>query len=340
MRPVVRVSLTGQDDAVPHPAPLFNRDDLDSAIRIVRRHVTPTPTVRWPLLDATVGARVWVKHENCTPTGAFKIRGGLVFVERLRERRPEVRGLVSATVGNHGLSLSMAGRNAGLDVLIVVPEGSDPDRIAAMEAVGATVIVHGPDFEAARRHSLDLATDGARELVPPFHPDLALGVATYALELFEAAGPLDAVFVPVGMGSGICGLATVRDLLGLETRVIGVGAEGAPAQRLTFEAGRVVATDRVDTFAAGVAVRQPDPMASEVIRRAAESVVPVPDAATADAIRLLWRTTHHLAEPAGAIATAALLAQRERWRGRSVGVVLSGSIMEPELAATVLGDAS
>jgi threonine dehydratase len=296
-----------------------------------------TPTLSWSILNEEVGAEVFVKHEDATPTGAFKVRGGLVFMERLRRERPEVAGVISATRGNHGISLSYAGRTYGVPVVIVVPEGNGAEKNAMMRSLGAEVVVFGEDFQAARLHSVELAVERRLEAVPPFHPDLVLGVATYARELFESAGPLDAVFVPIGMGSGICGLITARDLLGLSTEIIGVGADGAPAQALSFAAGQVVGTPTARTFADGVATREPDPVASKIIRNGAARVLTVSDDACADAIRLLWRATHHLAEPAGAIALAGLWNERRAWVGRRVAIVLSGSNMDTSMAADVLG---
>ena len=321
------------------PLPLFTLPELESAVELVHRYMVPTPALRWPLLAEHLGVDVVVKHENCTPTGAFKVRGGLVYVDRLRRDRPHVPGVISASVGNHGMSLAYAGRLSNLSVVIVVPEGTDGERIATLQALGAEAVVQGGDFEASRLHSVALAEERGLELVPPFHHDLCLGVATYAKELFDAAGPLDAVYVPIGMGSGIVGMITTRDLLGLDTKIIGVCASGAPSQRLTFEAGSVVATERADTFAAGVATRQPDAESAAIVRAGADDVVTVDDDATAEAVRLLWRTTHHLTEPAGAIATAALANDRERWAGRRVGIVMSGSNIDTEMARSVLGGA-
>ncbi|HEX3087798.1 MAG TPA: pyridoxal-phosphate dependent enzyme, partial [Ilumatobacteraceae bacterium] len=196
---------------------LFTLDEFADAAEVVARHVTPTPQFAWPLLGAEIGTEVWLKHENCTPTGAFKVRGGLVYVDRLVRERPEVRGIVSATRGNHGQSLAFAGRAAGVPVTIVAPHGNSPDKNAAMRAFGAELIEHGVDFQAAREHSVMLAEERGLEAVPSFHRDLCMGVATYARELFDAAGPLDVVYVPVGMGSGIVGLMTIRDLFGLDT---------------------------------------------------------------------------------------------------------------------------
>lgn len=314
----------------------LTRAALDAATEVVRRSFAATPQYAWPLLGEHVGARVWVKHENQTPTGAFKVRGGLVYADRLVRERPHVRGLVSATRGNHGQSLAYAGRAAGLRVVIVVPEGNSPDKNAAIEGFGAELVVHGRDFQAARERAVDLADELGLEGVPPFHPDLVAGVATYALELFDAAGPLDEVYVPVGMGSGICGLIGVRDLLGLPTRIFGVVSSEAPATALSFRAGEVVTTPEAATFVDGVACRAPVPEAIEVIRGGAEDVLVVEEDLTAEAMRLLLRTTHQLPEPSGAIALAGLLSRRAAVSGSAVGVVLSGGNCDAPVLAEVL----
>src|SRR5918994_7808288 len=259
------------------PDPLFTLDDLDRATEVVRRHVPVTPTYAWPLLAAELGTEVWVKHENHTPTGAFKMRGGLVLFDRLRRERPDVAGVISGTRGNHGQSLAFAGRLHELPVTIVVPHGNSSEKNAAMVALGAELIVHGADYQAAREHAEALAGERGLQMIGPFEPDLVLGVATYAREMFAAVPDLDVVYVPVGMGSGICGVMTVRDLLGASTEVVGVVAAGAPATLLSFEAGRVVATERVDTFVDGVATRVPDPMAIAQICAGASHIVAVPD---------------------------------------------------------------
>lgn len=311
---------------------------LDEAETIVRRHIAPTPQYAWPLLTAELGAEVWVKHENHTPTGAFKVRGGLVFVEHLLRDNSPVAGLVTATRGNHGQSIAFAGRAAGVPVTVLVPHGNSPDKNAAMRGFGADVIEHGRDFQAAREHAAELAACDGLVPVPSFHPDLVAGVATYARELFDAAGELDAVYVGVGMGTGICGLIGVRDLLGLRTEIVGVVAEQAPATQLSFAAGHVVTTERADTFIDGVACRVPDEQAIAAIVAGAARIVAVSEDTCAEAIRVLLRTTHNLAEPGGAVALAGLLteAERARQRGRRVGVVLSGGNLDGPLLAEIL----
>ena len=321
------------------PSPLFTTADLDAATHIVRASMPPTPQYVWPLLAEAVRTEVWVKHENHTPTGAFKVRGGLVLLAGMRQSGRVPAGLVSATRGNHGQSLAFAGRQAGVPVTIVVPHGNSTEKNAAMRAYGAQLIVEGRDFDEARAHAAAIAADRGWDSVPTFHPDLVRGVATYAKELFDAAGELDAVYVPIGMGSGICGLLTVRDLLGLRTEVIGVVADGAPAYALSVEAGRPVSTEHATTFVDGVACRIPDPAAVELIGAGAARILRIPDVEVADAMRLLYRTTHNVAEPAGAIAVAGLCRESERQRGRRVGVILTGGNVDTaHLRLVLAGD--
>src|ERR1700691_2214872 len=306
----------------------FSTEELAWAVGVVGRRVPPTPAYVWPLLADYVGAEVWVKHENHTPTGAFKVRGGLVYAERLRAGRPEVNGIVSATRGNHGQSLAFAGRAAGVGVgvgvTIVVPEGNSPDKNAAMRGFGAELIVHGRDFQSAREHASVLGAQRGLEIVPSYHPDLVLGVATYARELFDAAGELNAVYVPVGMGSGIGGIIGVRDLLGLRTEVIGVVTDRAPATARSVAAGHVVTTDTADTLVDGVACRVPDADAIAVIGAGAARVLTVSEDQAADAMRVMLATTHNVAEPAGALALAGLLTERSHAAGKRVAVIHTG----------------
>jgi threonine dehydratase len=318
---------------------MFTLDQLRAATDVVRAVVPPTPQYAWPLLAERLGApgaEVWVKHENATPAGAFKVRGGLVYVDRLVRERPDVRGLISATRGNHGQSIAIAGTRAGLPVTIVVPHGNSPDKNAAMRAWGAELIEQGHDFQAAREHAAALAAARGLEMVPSFHLDLVLGVATYGLELFEAVPSLDAVYVPIGMGTGACGLVAARDALGLSTEVVGVVAEQAPATALSFEAGRVVTTDSADTFIDGVACRVPDAEAIELIVRGCSRVVAVSEDACAEAMRVLLETTHQMPEPAGAAATAAMLQDADRLAGRRVATVMTGGNLDAHLLREVL----
>jgi threonine dehydratase len=314
----------------------LDHDELDWAAGIVGQWVPPTPQYAWPQLAQAVGAEVWVKHENHTPTGAFKVRGGLIYAHRLRADRPGVKGIISATRGNHGQSLAFAGRAAGIDVTIVVPEGNSPDKNAAMRGFGAELVVHGHDYQAAREHADALGAERGFETVPPYHPDLVLGVATYARELFTAAGELDAVYVPVGMGSGISGLIGVRDLLGLRTEVIGVVAERAPATALSVAAGRVVTTESAATFVDGVACRVPHADSVAVMAAGAARILTVSEDDAAEAMRVLFATTHNVAEPAGALALAGLLAERDQVAGKRVAVVQTGGNADTGLLLEVL----
>src|ERR1700678_3200018 len=314
----------------------FSTEELAWAVGVVGRRVPPTPAYVWPLFADYVGAEVWVKHENHTPTGAFKVRGGLVYAERLRAGRPQVNGIVSATRGNHRQSLACAGRAAGIDVTIVVPEGNSPDKNAARRGFGAELIVHGHDFQAAREHASVLGAQRGLETVPSYHPDLVLGVATYARELFDAAGELDAVYVPVGMGSGISGIIGVRDLLRLRTEVIGVVSDRAPATALSVAAGHVVATDTANTFVDGVACRVPDADAIAVICAGAACILTVSEDQAAEAMRVLFAATHNVAEPAGALALAGLLAERSQAAGQRVAVIQTGGNADTDLLVKVL----
>ena len=316
----------------------FTLDELTAAADLVHRSLPATPVYRWPLLaDAAPGVQVWVKHENHLPVGAFKVRGGLVYVDRLLARRPDVTRLISATTGNHGQSLAFAGRRAGLAVTIVVPHGNSPDKNASMRALGAHLVEHGHDFQAAREHAAELAAaDAGCDLVPSFHPDLVLGVATYALELFSTVPALDTVYVPVGMGSGICGLMNTRDVLGLRTEIVGVVSAAADATARSFEAGRVVGTETARTFVDGVATRSPDPTAVERMVAGAARIVAVSEDAAAEAMRLHLRATHNLPEPAGSLALAGLLAERDRAAGRTVALIQTGGNVDDSTVATVL----
>jgi threonine dehydratase len=319
---------------------MFTLEELEAAARLVHRTFAATPQLAWPLLSARSGAEVWVKHENHTPTGAFKVRGGLVYMERLRRERPQVAGVISATRGNHGQSLAYAGRQQGVAVTILVPHGNSAEKNAAMRAFGARLVEHGEDFDAAREEAARLAAVEGLEFAPSFARDLVLGVATYALEFFRGSPPLDALYVPIGMGSGICGCILARDLLGLTTEIIGVQSAGAPSYALSLAAGHVVTTNRAETRADGMATRVPDPQAFDIIRRGAARIVTVTDEEVAAAIRALWQDTHNLAEGAGAAALAAMLREREAMRGKRVGLVLSGGNIDLDLFGDwVLGKA-
>ncbi len=312
----------------------LGRGDLDQAARLVHAVIPPTPQYAWPLLCARAGAEVWVKHENHTPTGAFKVRGGLVLMDALKRAQPPLPGVVSATRGNHGQSLAFAGRRLGVRTVIVVPFGNSRDKNAAMRAWGAELIEHGRDFDEAREHAARLAADQGLEFVGPFHAELVAGVGSYAMELFSAIADLDEVYVPIGCGSGICGVIAWRDALGLRTRVVGVVSERAPCYALSFAAGKPVETESADTFADGVAVRVPVPQALDAIRAGAERIVAVSEDEVRAAMRHLFSDTHNLIEGAGAAPLAALLKEGAR-KGQRYGLIASGGNIdrEPYLAA-------
>ena len=310
---------------------MFSLSELNEALQLVHEAFSATPSHAWPLLAARAGCEVWVKHENHTPCGAFKVRGGLTFFDRLKRRGTTVRGVVSATRGNHGQSLAYAGARAGVPVTIVVPHGNSTEKNAAMRAFGAVLVEHGSDFDEARIHARHLAERDGLLFAPSFHADLVVGVATWAQELFTTAPPLDALYVPIGLGSGICGAIRTRDLLGLSTEIIGVQSTGAPAYALSFAAGQVVETNEANTLADGMATRQPDAEALAIIRQGATRIVTVTDDEVAAAIRAYWTDTHNLAEGAGAAPLAALLQERSRHAGRRVGVVLCGGNIDLDL---------
>ena len=319
---------------------MFDLNALRLAAHTVHQTLAPTPQLAWPLLTERMGCTVWVKHENHTPTGAFKVRGGLLYVQGLLAREPGTKGLVTATRGNHGQSLALAARSVGLPIRIVVPEGNSVEKNAAMRALGATVIECGKDFDEARTHAAVLAHTYKLHLVPAFHPDLIRGVATYALELLEAVEELDTVYVPIGMGSGICGLIQARDLLGLKTEIVGVVSAHADAYAQSVEQGRVVCTDSAHTFADGLACRQPLPEALEIIAKGAARVIRVSDQQIAHAIRVYHETTHNTAEGAGAAALAGLISERSRQKGRRVAVILSGANIDRLLYAAILANSA
>ena len=315
---------------------LFTLDELEEATATVRKLVPPTPAYAWPLLARRAGAEVVVKHENHTPTGSFKARGALTYVDALRRAGRTPKGLVTATRGNHGQSVAIAAARSGIPAIIVVPEGNSSEKNAAMEAFGGQLVTAGKDFDESRAIAVELQRERGYHFVPSFHREIVKGVATYALELFTSRADLDVVYVPVGMGSGICGLITVRDLLGCKTEIVGVIAENAPAFALSLAAGRPVQTTSARTFADGLACRDPQAAALDVIAAAATRIVLVSEEEIADAIRIYYATTHNLAEGAGAAPLAALLQEKDRYAGKRVGLILSGGNIDMPVLATIL----
>ncbi len=315
---------------------LFALDELEATAATVRNFVPPTPAYEWPLLATRTGAKVVVKHENHTPTGSFKARGGLAYVDALRRAGRLPAGLVTATRGNHGQSVAIAAAHNGIPAVIVVPEGNSLEKNAAIESFGGQLTIAGKDFDESRAIAARLQDELGYHFIPSFHRELVKGVATYALELFRSRPDLDVVYVPIGMGSGICGLITVRDLLGLKTEIVGVIAENAPAFALSLQAGRPVQTDSARTFADGLACRDPQAAAFEIIATGVARIVVVTDDEIADAIRIYFATTHNVAEGAGAAPLAALIKERDRYAGKRVGLILSGGNIDMPIYASIL----
>jgi threonine dehydratase len=310
--------------------------ELESAADLVHSILAPTPQILWPLLAEHCGAEVWVKHENHLPTGAFKVRGGLVYLADLAERHPKIPGVITATRGNHGQSIGYAARRTGVKATIVVPHGNSLEKNASMRALGVELIEEGHDFQAAAEHAVQLAAERGLHMLRSFHPLLVRGVATYALEFFRAISELDTVYVPIGMGSGACGVIAARNALRLTTRIVGVVSDRAPAYALSFRHRELLATESANTFADGVACRIPDPEALAVMFHGLERVMMVPEEAIKDAIRLYFTATHNLAEGAGAIALAALCREKDQMRGKRVGVVLSGGNIDRALYSEII----
>jgi threonine dehydratase len=316
---------------------MFTARELEDAARLVHAHMAPTPQYAWPLLAERTGATVWVKHENHAPAGAFKIRGGITLIDWLRRTQPDCPGIITATRGNHGQSQARAARAAGLRALVYVPRGNSPEKNAAMRAFGAELVEHGDDFDEAREEAFRVGAELGLFIVPPFHTELVRGVATYGWELLTAQPDLDTVYVPIGCGSGICGVITARDALGLKTKVVGVVSDAAPCAKLSVEAGRLIETPTARTFADGMAVRVPVKSAFDIYSTGADRIVAVSDDEVADAIRAYYTDTHNLAEGAGAAPLAALMQERERMKGRKVGVILCGGNIDADWMAEILG---
>jgi threonine dehydratase len=314
----------------------FSLTQLERAASIVYEAMPPTPQYAWPLLRKLVGAEVWVKHENHSPTGAFKVRGGLVYFRDLVHRRERPAGVMSATRGNHGWSVGFAARRSGLSATIVVPHGNSREKNAAMLALGIELIEHGHDFQAAREHAVRLAKERGLSMVPSFDPLLVQGVASYSLELLRAVPALDVAYVPIGLGSGICGMIAAREALGLTTEIVGVVSEQAPAYAMSYEQHRAVDQPAATRIADGMACRTPEPDALEMIWQHVVRVVRVSDDEVEEAMRLMFIATHNAAEGAGAAALAAAMKERTRVAGRRVAVVLSGANVDHDVFARVL----
>ena len=310
---------------------LPSRSEMDAAASLVYKHMQPTPQYRWPLLCERSGCDVWVKHENTTPIGSFKIRGGINYLKNTADDR-----VITATRGNHGQSIAYAAGLFGKQATVVVPHGNSTSKNAAMRAFGAELIEHGRDFSEAHDFAHQRAGELDMHFVPSFHDRLIAGVASYALELFKAVPRLDAVYVPIGLGSEICAVIAARKAMQLKTDIIGVVADQAPAYALSFEQSRLVTTESADTFADGVAVRIPNQQALDIIQKHVSRVVRVSEQAIAEAIRNYFTDTHHVIEGAGAAALAALIQEKERMKGLRVGVIASGGNIDADLFCKIL----
>ncbi len=314
----------------------FTRDDLERAAVNVYQTFAATPQFAWPLLGAELGAEVWVKHENFTPTGAFKVRGGLVYFHELLAGGTRPAGVISATRGNHGQSVGYAARKNRLAATIVVPHGNSVEKNAAMRALGVELVEHGTDFQESREHAARLAGERGLHMIPAFHPHLVRGVATYALELLRAVPDLATVYVPIGQGSGISGMIAARDALGLKTEIVGVVSAHAPAYKLSFESRKLTEHAVTTELADGMACRVPDAAALEIIWRGAARVLAVTDEEVATAMRLYFSATHSTAEGAGAAPLAGALQERARNRGKRIAVALTGGNVDRAMFARVL----
>ncbi len=314
----------------------FTLAELEDAHHLVKQHMRPTPQYAWPQLAARTGCEVWVKHENHTPTGAFKARGAITFIDWVTRAHPDAKGICTATRGNHGQGQARQAVAAGLTAKVYVPKGNSVEKNAAMRAFGAELIEFGDDFDVAREEAFRVAEEEGLVIVPPFHRELVRGVATYALELLTEVPDLDTIYVPIGCGSGICGTILARDALGLNTNIVGVVSENAATAKLSAEAGRPIETNTARTFADGMAVRVPVAEALAIYGEKAARIITVSDAEVAEAIRIYYADTHNMAEGAGAAPLAGLMQERDVMQGKKVGVILCGGNIDRDWFVEVL----
>jgi threonine dehydratase len=312
---------------------------IHDAQAVVYRYMPPTPQYSWPLINERLAAEAWIKHENQTPVGAFKLRGALVYVTWLKQTQPDLKGVVAATRGNHGQGVGMAARLLGLKAVIVVPHGNSKEKNRAMLAQGVELVEHGQDFQESLEFAATLAAERGYAMVDSFHERLVMGTATYALELFQAAPPLDTVYVPIGLGSSICGVAAARNALGLKTEIVGVVSSASPSYSLSFKERRIVEVPSRTAIADGLSCRTPNPQAMEIIWKNVARIVEVTDAEIAQAMRAYYQDTHNLAEGAGAAPLAAALKESGSVRGKRIGIVLSGGNVDRETYQDVLAGA-
>jgi threonine dehydratase len=309
---------------------------IEEAQAIVYRYMLPTPQYTWPLLNQRLGTEAWIKHENHTPVGAFKLRGALVYIEWLKQTQPGLAGVVAATRGNHGQGVGMAAGLIGVKAVIVVPHGNSPEKNRAMQAQGVELVEHGPDFQESLEFACTLATERGFAMVDSFHERLVMGTATYALEFFKGAPPLDAIYVPIGLGSSICGVAAARNALGIKTEIVGVVSAQSPSYALSFSQHKIVEAPAATLIADGLACRKPNPSAMESIWNNVARIVEVSDAEIVDAMRVYYQDTHNLAEGAAAAALAASIRQASILGGRRIGLVLTGANVDAAVFAKIL----
>ncbi len=315
---------------------MFTKEQIESAAQYIYQYMSATPQYSWPQINKQVGCSVVVKHENHTPIGAFKARGGLTFASWLRANHPEIKGIITATRGNHGQAQAFAASMAGIKPVVVVPYGNSVEKNNAMRSFGAELIEHGNDFNEALLEVSKLAKERNLFIVPPFHEQIMLGVATYGLELFTAVPDLDRVYVPIGCGSGICGTITARNALGLKTEIIGVVSNQFSAAKTSFDTGTITGTDAAYSFADGMAVRAPIPDAFAIYSEGAERIVEVSDDEIAAATRIYFKDTHNAAEGAGAASLAAALKERDQLKGKKIGVILTGGNIDTDAFRQIL----
>ena len=312
---------------------------IHEAQSVIYRHMTPTPQYTWPLINQHLGTEVWVKHENHTPVGAFKLRGALVYADWLKQTQPELAGVVAATRGNHGQGVAMAARLLGMKAVIVVPHGNSKEKNRAMIAQGAELIEHGHDFQESLEYAGTLAAERGLGMVNSFHERLVMGTSTYGLEFFQGAPPLDRIYVPIGLGSSICGVSAARNALGLKAEIIGVVSSASPSYALSFAERRIVQAPAQTQIADGLACRMPAAAAMETIWENVARMVEVSDAEIAEAMRVYYQDTHNVAEGAGAATLAAAIKEMHQNRGKRIGVVLTGANVDMDLYEKVLSGA-
>jgi threonine dehydratase len=312
--------------------------EIAEAQKLVYQLMLPTPQISWPLLNQKLEARVWIKHENHTPIGAFKARSAVFYAAQLFRGGSAVKGIITATRGNHGQSVALAGQRFNVPVTIVVPHGNSIEKNAAMRSQEARLLEFGQDFQESREHAQKLSQEHGLHFVPPFHRDIVTGVATYWVELFTAVSDLDAVYAPIGMGSGICAACAVRNGMKLKTKIIGVAAEGAPAYALSFQAGRRIEAPVTTVIADGMACRAPDDDALEIIQKNVDHIVTVSDDEIRHAMRIYFSDTHNVIEGAGAASLAAALKEKDSLVGKRIALVATGGNVDRDVFSQVLAE--